>query len=63
VTYDNVLTIKVDDDTNDELENMALFERKKKATFCRETLVQTVQKYRRNPQYLKFKKQLEGRKK
>lgn len=60
--YSRINSIRLDPDTDDELVDIALFERKKKAVLLRDIIVEKVRVYQRNPQYLRFKKQLEARK-
>jgi predicted transcriptional regulator len=58
IDYPALLSLKLDDDTDTELDSIALFERKTKSALVRDELVQLVQKYRRTPQYIRFKRQL-----
>jgi len=61
ILYPLTLTLKIDEDTDSELETIAFFERMSKGAFIRTLLVDAVQRYRRNPQYLRFKRQLEAK--
>lgn len=60
LSFPLVLTAKVDYDTYDEIQLIANFERTKTGTFMRTLAVEAVQRYRRNPQYLKWKRDREG---
>jgi hypothetical protein len=56
VHFDVAKSVKLDFVTLREIEIMALFERKKPATFMRDVLVEKVRTYSRYPAYLRFRK-------
>jgi hypothetical protein len=58
IDYPITFSLKLDVDTAMELDNIALYERKKKAALVRDQLVDMVQRYRRNPQYKLFLRKL-----
>lgn len=62
MNYPVILGIRLDDDTDSELTKIGLFEKKKRGPLVRDILVETVQRYRRRPDYLKFIRQLEASK-
>ena len=53
------LATKVDWETIRELEDIALYEKKRRATLVRDIIFEKVRVYSRNPAYKRFKKQLE----
>ena len=53
------LATKVDWETIRELEDIALYEKKRRATLVRDIILEKVRVYSRNPAYKRFKKQLE----
>lgn len=55
------LTIRVDDDILQELELIALFEKARRGTVVRNFLIEKIRTYRRRPEYLRFRKQLDAR--
>lgn len=59
IAFPVLLGVRLDLDTGTELDKMALFERKRKSAFVRDLLVDSVQRYRRNPTYKRFIRQLE----
>ena len=61
ILYPLTMTIRLDEDTDRELETIAFFERMSKCAFVRMLVVEAVQRYQRNPQYLRFKRQLEAK--
>jgi hypothetical protein len=60
VTFPIVFSLKVNWDLRKNIEKIALFEKKKPATWARDILVEKIQVYERRPDYLKFKRQFEG---
>jgi len=61
VQYPLMFSTRVDYETMDEIEVIALFDRKKPGTWLRDLVVDAVKRYQRNPQYKKFKRDLEAR--
>ena len=61
ILYPLTMTIRLDEDTDRELGTIAFFERMSKCAFVRMLVVEAVQRYQRNPQYLRFKRQLEAK--
>lgn len=53
--------VKIDWETRKELDIIAFFDRKKVGTWIRDLIVDAVKRYQRNPQYKKFKRELEAR--
>jgi len=53
------LATKIDWETIHELEDIALYEKKRRATLVRDIILEKVRVYSRNPTYKRFKKQLE----
>jgi len=60
VKFPITLSIKMDWETMKEIQLIGLFEKKKPSTWARDELVNRIHTYERNPQYLKFKRQLQG---
>jgi len=63
IHYPILFSCRVDYRTRQEIEDIALFDRKKAGTWLRDLVVDAVKRYQRNPQYLKFKRDLEQVKK
>lgn len=59
--YPIVFGTRIDWETMNEIDDIALFDRKKPATWLRDLIVDAVKRYQRNPQYKKFKRDLEAR--
>ena len=62
IQYPVPQTVHLDWETRNELDIIALFERKKVGPLMRDVIIQKVQVYLRNPAYKRFKKQLEEEK-
>ena len=61
VRYPILVSTRVDWETYKEMQDIAFFERKKPATWIRDLIVDAVRRYQRNPQYKRFKRDLEAR--
>ena len=61
IRYPITVGVKVDPETREELDIIALFDRKKVGTWLRDLIVDAVKRYQRNPQYKKFKRDLEAK--
>jgi len=61
VRYPVVFGTRIDWETMREIDDIALFDRKKPAAWLRDLIVDAVKRYQRNPQYKKFKRDLEAR--
>ena len=59
VGYPYIVGVRVDEETREELDIIALFDRKKVSTWIRDLIVSAVKRYQRNPQYKRFKRELE----
>lgn len=60
VHFPIAFTVKINWEINKEIALIGLFENKKPSTWARDILVEKIHTYLRNPQYLKFKRQLQG---
>lgn len=61
IHYPITVGFKLDWETRQELDIIALFDRKKVATWVRDTVISAVRRYQRNPQYKRFKRDLEAK--
>jgi len=59
IRYPILVGAKIDYETREELDIIALFDRKKVGTWIRDLIVDAVKRYQRNPQYKRFKRELE----
>lgn len=59
VHYPCQLATKVDWETIKELDDISLYEKKKRATLVRDIVLDKIKVYERNPAYKRFKNQLE----
>jgi len=62
IHYPHIISTRVDWETKGEIEDIALFDRKKPATWIRDLIIGAIKRYQRNPQYKRFKRDLEARK-
>jgi len=60
VRFPVLFGIKIDPETRKEIDVIALFEKKKPGAWARDVLVTKVQSYLRRPDFLRFKRQVEG---
>jgi len=63
IHYPIPVATRIDELTWKELDDIALFDRKKVATWLRDLIVDAVKRYQRNPQYKRFQRELEEREK
>ena len=56
-------TVRLDGESVGEIEKIAMFERTHPTTWMRQVIIEKVRTYERNPQYKRFKKDLEAHKK
>jgi len=61
IHYPITVGVKIDHETREELDIIALFDRKKVGTWLRDLIVDAVKRYQRNPQYKRFKRDLEAK--
>jgi len=61
VRYDITFSFRMDPDTKDALEKVALFEHVKVSELIRKCITTQILKYKRNPQFKAFLRELEKR--
>lgn len=61
IMYPHIVSTRVDWETKKEIETIAFFDRKKAATWIRDLIISAIRRYQRNPQYKRFKRDLEAR--
>lgn len=62
IKFPLLISTRIDWETSRELDDIALFDHKKVGTWLRDLIVDAMKRYQRNPQYKKFKRDLEARK-